>query len=727
MELFKLFGSIALNNSGANKGIDETTGKAEDASVKIGVAFEKIGDFAVKAGKTIAVGLAAGATAITALTKQSIDAYAEYEQLVGGVDTLFKRQTFEEFAKNAENAGMSLSTLRREYENIDQAADVVMRNAENAYKTAGMSANEYMNTVTSFSASLIQSLEGDTQAAADVANMAITDMSDNANKMGTDVSMIQNAYQGFAKQNYTMLDNLKLGYGGTATEMGRLINDSGVLGDKMLDLSDTQTIGAQLAEVGFANIVKAINKVQTEMGITGTTAKEASSTIQGSVASAKAAWTNLLTGMADENANLEELVNNFVDSVGTAAENILPRIEIALEGVGKLIDRLFPIIIDKIPQIITDFLPKILTSAANIVKSLVDGISKNQGTIMSTATECLLLIVRTITDLLPKIIQLGMDLLVTLAEGIVDNLDELTDSAVEVVTKIVEIITEPDTLEKLLDAALEIILAIAEGLVEVLPRMVDSIIEIVKKIVDVLTEEETLEKLLDASLAVILAIAEGLLRFLPELVDATIQIIEKLVEFLTEEDNMTKLISAGLNIILAVVTGLLSAMDTIETSVEDIVRRMIAKFENTDWNKVGADIVDAISDGLSKAWDGVKLFFGLETYEEQVLSRVGNRGGFSSGGGFGSKTSTGSNVDGKHADGLDYVPYDGYLAELHKGEMVVPAAESKFLRSAGIGVGNKEILGMLERILYALEEGNPASVSLNINSREFARMVKAVN
>lgn len=726
MELFKLFGSIALNNSGANNGIDETTSKAEGASVKIGAAFEKIGSVAVKVGQTIAVGLAAGATAITALTKQSIDAYAEYEQLVGGVDTLFKRQTFEEFAKNAENAGMSLSTLRQEYENIDQAADTVMNNAANAYKTAGMSANEYMNTVTSFSASLLQGLGGDTVAAAAIADMAIIDMSDNANKMGTDISMIQNAYQGFAKQNYTMLDNLKLGYGGTAAEMARLVNESGVLGEAIEVTAET------VKEVPFDKIIVAINKVQTEMGITGTTAREASSTIQGSVSAVKAAWSNLLVGMADENANLEELVNNFVDSVGTAAENILPRIEIALEGAGKLIDRLFPIIIDKVPQIINDVLPKIVTSAANIVTSLVNGISENKETIMNTAFDCVMIIIETITDLLPDILELGMQLIVTIAEGIVENLDELIDSAVETVGKIVEVITKPDTLGKLLDAALEIILALADALVESLPNMVDSIIEIVTHIVEVITEEETLDKLLDAALKIIQAIAEGLIEKLPELIEAAVKLVEQLVLYILDEENMERLLSTGLNIVLALIIGILNSLDRLDECIEELIMKIIKKMGDTDWKQVGQNIVSAISEGLSEAWDRLKLTFGFESYGEQVLRGATNRGtgvsstGVTAAGGFGSTASTVVGF-GSHADGLDYVPYDGYLAELHEGEMVVPAAQSKILRSGALEFANREILNMLERILYALQENSTTSVSLNINNREFARLVKAVN
>lgn len=236
--------------------------------------------------------------AIVDVGKQSVSNYASYEQLVGGVETLFK-----------------------------DSAGVVVEYAENAYKTAGMSANEYMDTVTSFSASLLQGLGGDTEKAAQVADMAIRDMSDNANKMGTDMTMIQNAYQGFAKQNFTMLDNLKLGYGGTQTEMARLINESGVLGDSMTVTART------VKDVPFDKMIEAIHKVQSEMGITGTTSMEAADTIEGSSGSMRAAWENLLTGLADENADLDKLFNAFAQSFKTYTKNFIPRVKQLIDNV----------------------------------------------------------------------------------------------------------------------------------------------------------------------------------------------------------------------------------------------------------------------------------------------------------------------------------------------------------------------------------------------------------
>ena len=246
--------------------------------------------------KTTATMVTAATGAVAALTKASVEQYAEYEQLVGGVETLFKN-----------------------------SSDKVMEYANNAYKSAGMSANEYMNTITGFAASLLQGLGGDTEKAAQIGNMAVEDMSDNANKMGTSMEMIQNAYQGFAKQNYTMLDNLKLGYGGTKEEMQRLLADASKLS------------GVEYSIGNFSDIIEAIHVVQTELGITGTTALEASTTIEGSFNSMKSAWTNLLTGMADDNANFDVLVDNLVNSMSSFGQNLLPRVEIAINGISQLL------------------------------------------------------------------------------------------------------------------------------------------------------------------------------------------------------------------------------------------------------------------------------------------------------------------------------------------------------------------------------------------------------
>lgn len=330
MNLFDLYAKITLDDSEYNKKLGDASTKTEGFASKLGGGLKKA---AAVGAKAVAAGAAVAASGVVAMTKQAIENYAEYEQLVGGVETLFK-----------------------------DSADAVMGYAAKAYQTAGLSANEYMSTVTSFSASLLQSLGGDTAAAADYADQAIVDMADNANKMGTSMESIQNAYQGFAKQNYTMLDNLKLGYGGTKEEMERLIADANavkVANGEMADLSIDS----------FADITEAIHIVQTEMGITGTTAKEASSTISGSVASMKGAWTNLVTGLGDANADIDKLLDDFLSSVETVGKNLLP-------AIGRIVGSIFSTLEERGPDMIAEGVLLLGKLAVGLIKAIPQLVAK---------------------------------------------------------------------------------------------------------------------------------------------------------------------------------------------------------------------------------------------------------------------------------------------------------------------------------------------------------------
>lgn len=398
MNVFDLFAKIVLDTEDYEKELGE-------ASEKTSGFGEKLKNGLATAGKVAAAGLGAAVTGITALTGAATQSYAEYEQLAGGVETLFKG-----------------------------SSAIVMQYAENAYKTAGLSANEYMETVTSFSASLLQSLGGDTDEAARYADQAITDMADNANKMGTSMTMIQNAYQGFAKQNYTMLDNLKLGYGGTKEEMERLLQDA----DNLSESFNLQVDESGNLVYSYADIVDAIHIVQTEMGITGTTAKEASGTISGSVSSMKSAWKNLVTGIADENANLTLLMGNFVDSIGTVAQNIIPRVQVALESAGEMIDTVIPTIIETIFPLIEEHLPAILKAGVKIIKTLLEGILQNSDQIVDTVMTVMDVLIDGIIDLLPEIVVTGVILLGKLAVGIIQAIPDLIKKIPEIITAVVE-------------------------------------------------------------------------------------------------------------------------------------------------------------------------------------------------------------------------------------------------------------------------------------------------
>lgn len=376
----------ALNNATADlnrtkAGIEAVNNEMKNTSVvsQFGSALKS--GLAV-AAKAAAVATAAAAGAVIALTKSAVENYGEYEQLVGGVETLFKDSagTVEEYAKNA-------------------------------YQTAGLSANEYMETVTSFSASLLQSMGNDTEAAAKKADRAITDMSDNANKMGTDMQSIQNAYQGFAKQNYTMLDNLKLGYGGTKEEMQRLIDDANALNAAQGNYTN-YTIES------YADIVDAIHTVQTEMGITGTTALEASTTIEGSIGAMKAAYANFVTGLGNDNADISELSSQLIQSVGTVAENVLPVVETVLKNIAEAVQRDGPEMIEKFVSYAIEKLPEVISLGLKMVISLVKGIAQNIPQLVTSVLNMIATIVQTIWDSLPDIIEVGKNIVRGLWEGI---------------------------------------------------------------------------------------------------------------------------------------------------------------------------------------------------------------------------------------------------------------------------------------------------------------------
>ncbi len=393
-------------------------------------------DFIVSGIKAMASAIKEATAALVDLGKQSIMGFAEQEQLIGGVDTLFKESSAQ-----------------------------VQQYANEAYKTAGLSANEYMETVTSFSASLLQSLGGDTAAAAQKADQAITDMSDNANKLGTDMSSIQDAYQGFAKQNYTMLDNLKLGYGGTKQEMERLLADAEKFSGIKYDISS------------YADIVDAIHVVQTEMGITGTTAKEAATTIQGSANAMKSAWSNLLTGMSNENLNLDTLVQNVIGSVNTFADNLIPRLQIMLPRFADGLTQLISGIVPYVGPALETLLPALVQGIGGLASGIVQALPAVVGAISDVVP----MLVQQIMVLLPEIIDAGVQIVMALSAGIGNNLPTLIPATVDAIITIAEGLI--DHIDELIIAAGQLIAGLAQGLIEAIPRLIGRLPEIIGAIV----------------------------------------------------------------------------------------------------------------------------------------------------------------------------------------------------------------------------------------------------
>lgn len=578
MELFKLLGSIVLNNTDANKNIDETTNKAEKSHGKIANAFSKIGKAGIEVGKVVAKGLASGTEAAIKLGKVAIDAYSDYQQLVGGVETLFGK-----------------------------SADKVKKYADNAYKTAGMSANTYMETVTGFSASLLKSLNNDTEAAAEKADKAITDMSDNANKMGTDMSLIQNAYQGFAKQNYTMLDNLKLGYGGTQEEMQRLLEDASKLSGVKYDISS------------YADIVDAIHVVQTEMGITGTTAKEASTTIQGSVSSMKGAWENLMVGLADENQDFDALLDNFIDSVITVIENILPRISIVAQKIPYLISSL----VSQLPGIITNILPSLVNAATSLIQGLIDA--------------------------LPDIISALVSVLPLLLDGLSTIVDSLVAALPPIVNEITRFLMDPNNIQMILEAAItlmaaipmaiskalpglmaaapDIIFGIIEGLISALPLLLSSLDEIFTNMLNAFLSffgihspstlmTEKAGYIVEGIINGIKALPEQAAVFFTKMKDKIVEIINNLKssavnKFYEIKEKITTHISNAKEKVVAIFsslkTGIASKIEAIKTSVSDKFNAIKSKITTPIQN--ASDKIKQIIDKIKSIFSGLKLSF----------------------------------------------------------------------------------------------------------------------
>lgn len=545
-----------LNN---NKTEIANFGKAED---NVGEKTTRLGD--IIKGNLISSAITSGIKALGSaikqvgsvvldVGKQALESFANNEQLIGGVETLFK-----------------------------DSAGTVENYANNAYKTAGLSANEYMETVTSFSASLLQSLNGDTAKSAQVADMAITDMSDNANKMGTDMTMIQNAYQGFAKQNYTMLDNLKLGYGGTKEEMQRLLLDAQKITGIKYDISNLN------------DVYQAIHVIQGELGITGTTAKEASTTIQGSIASMKSAWQNMLTGIATGNSeNIGNLVNNLTDSVITAGQNIIPRVQEIINGVVTML----PQIIEKI----NENLPMLLESGGQIFQTLLNGINSVIPNIGYTAFYIINQFLTGIISNLPLILEMGINLLTELINGISQTLPELIPVAINSIVTMVE--TLLDNIDMIIDAGIQLILSLAEGLMNALPELIDKIPVIIDKLINAITNN--LPKILEMGITLIIKLAEGLIKAIPQLISKIPEIITSLVNgFKNYFSNMSEI---GKNLVSGIWEGIKNAKD---------------------W------LIGKVKEWCGNILDGIKSFFGIHSPSKVFKDEIGTNLALGLGEGF---------------------------------------------------------------------------------------------
>ena len=477
---------IAESTANMEHHIEEAGKKSEESGKKGESAFGKIGKAAGKAaveiGKIALAATGAAATAVGVLAKNAIESYGEYEQLVGGVETLF-----------------------------GDSADVIQGYAEEAFSTVGMSCNAYMETVTGFAASLVSGLDGDTAKAAEKANTAVSDMSDNANKMGTDLQSIQNAYQGFAKQNYTMLDNLKLGYGGTKEEMERLLGEAEKIQKTKFGIDVDYDVSS------FSDIVDAIHVIQEDMGITGTTAKEASTTIQGSISTMQAAWQNLMTGIADPTQDFDKLLDDVIDSVVTVSNNLIPRIEAVLPQMATGVTQLAEGILPLIPDTLNAMLPDVIDGANSLIAALLDTLSS----IADTA--------------IPIVTENADEMIDTLLTGLISAIPNLASSAADLCTALITAILDNDIITQ---GAVDVVVALANGISENLDTLIPAAVKAVLTIADTLLDANNIDKLIQSAEDIIKAIARGLADSIPLLVEEAPKIVSGLVNALIEIKDM---------------------------------------------------------------------------------------------------------------------------------------------------------------------------------------------
>jgi phage-related protein len=599
----------------ADMGMDDA---AKDAG-KLGEKVDKSGDSAEEAADKFsgfksalagvgaamgAVVAAAGAAAVS-LGKEVIAAYADYEQLVGGLDTLFKDSSQE-----------------------------MQRYAANAYKTAGMSANDYMETVTGFSASLISSLGGDTEKAAKIADMAIIDMSDNANKMGSDIESIRNAYQGFAKGQFNMLDNLKLGYGGTKTEMERLLKDAEAISGIHYDLDS------------YADVVSAIHVIQEEMDIAGTTAKEADATISGSISSLQAAWQNLIVGFGDANADMATLCENVAEAFRTVVANITPVVENIVkalpEAVGTLMEaftdllplllstvadlftevlstlvgmlpQLIPVVVEAILTIVNaliENLPLIIAGAIQLVNALLQGIGQALPTLVPAIVQAVVTIAQTLIDNLPTILDAALQIVTGLAQGILDALPVLIEALPAIITGIVDFVL--GAIPQIIDAGIQLLTSLVGALPDIITAIVEAIPQIIDGVIGAVLDAIPL--IIQAGIDLLVALIQALPEIITTIITAIPQIISGIVNALI--GNIDKIIAAGVQLLVALVENLPVIIVELVKAIPKIIEALLGALGSFvgSFAEMGLNLLKGLWNGISDAaawlWEKISGFFG---------------------------------------------------------------------------------------------------------------------
>ena len=512
-------------------------------------AFGVIGDKLKTTAKVIGVGMAAGLGVATAgivkISKEAVKSYSDFEQLEGGVETLFKGST-----------------------------QAVMNNAAQAFKTAGISANQYMEQATSMSAALINSLHGDTKKAAEIANTAIVDMSDNANKMGTSIQSIQLAYQGFSKQNYTMLDNLKLGYGGTKTEMQRLLKDA----EKM-----PEAMGRKFNLDNYADVVQAIHVVQQHMGVAGTTSKEAATTISGSINMLKASWSDLLTSIGGGGNNVQTAVNNLLTSFQSVVQNIAP-----------VLIKTLPNIAAAIPQIITGIIPVISGTLPQLIPALIKGAMD----IMQALINALPTIIQVFLNSLPLFIQGFMQLFMGLIQALPQIVDMFVAAMPQIITAIVSIFSNPDSLTKIVQGFMQLFIALISVMPQIISMITAVLPQIITAIVNVLSSPDNLTKIILGGIQLFLALIQAIPVIIQALAQNLPTILNAIINTITSPTFIQGILRAGVQLFMSLLSGITSTGRSLLAAAVKILGVIISAFDPRKMIEVGKNLLMGLVNGV---------------------------------------------------------------------------------------------------------------------------------
>ena len=633
MNVFDLQAKIGLDTSAYDRGISKAGSALKGLGSTISIGFASMAKIGAKTLATIGTASAAG---ITMITKAAVKSYSEYEQLVGGVETLFGLQgkSLNQFAKEMNlsiDSYGDLAKAQKEYNKALEAQNIVMANASNAWKTTGLSANQYMNTITSFAASLKQSTSSNKEAA-EVADMAMVDMADNANKMGTSMDSIMAAYMGFSKQNYTMLDNLKLGYGGTKTEMERLLKDASKLAGKKYDISN------------LSDVYEAIHVIQTELGVTGTTAEEAEKTISGSMSAMKAAWENLITGLADPNADLGKLFDNVVSSAETAFKNLLPAVKRSLTSVVKLVGKLVPTIVKELPGLLKDVIPVFLDSVKSLSRALIDAMPD----LLKLIGELIKELGKAFMELAPELLEVGISAVLSIMDGLESGLPDAIPKIAEFIKKIIAIFGK--NLGNFLSTGVKIVKEIATGITENAPSIIKSLVDylvnpqtiglileaiktIVKSIVDLLTNNggEVVRSIIRAGVTLLEYLVSNIGEIIDFILDAIGQIIDGIVTAFTEEHTLTRLASAGFTLLINLLHKLPDIILHLLGNTDKILMAIINEITSSEFLEMMAEAGVKLIEALFR--DGpriaislvVGLWNAIASLVEGIVSKLGGK------------------------------------------------------------------------------------------------------